>query len=454
MRSNRNINKTNDSRSETGPIRPTPDDTARLEMALSLFRRGLKLLPLAPRGKNPYSRLLPMNADGARNWKSLVENPADEERVKEWFKEDPRCNFGIIAGSCSEGLAFLDVDDRAVLSKLQLPITVMVETGRGFHVYFRADQSVSNMKGPWGELRAHELYVAAPGSVHPTGKVYKWVDGRSPADVEVAEWPEDLTDELKQLTKEMSHSKPTSRDTSKEQESKARNSIPRFTPFPFIELAKDEAAAFKILRAAGCKIVNQFENPVNELGKPFLCPLPGHQEHNPSAALWQTSGELIMLHDFHHRPESGWWTLPDVCAAVWSGSIERLSKGERAAWWIRSAADAGFVQLPEVNARVLPTGIYESTLRLYLGFCDLVAVHELYKPGQEGAPFSYRFARKWCDIGSDPTVQKGLAWLLGHGYIRMVRKGAPLGEGGGPRAAIFALVPPAMEPLDEETQAS
>ena len=80
---------------------------------------------------------------------------------------------------------------------------------------------------------------------------------------------------------------------------------------------------------------------VTRIGKAFCCPLPGHEERKPSAALWQRPGEPIMLIDFHMRPQQPdsaeyaaanpdidqeavtapqmHWMLPDVYAACKTG---------------------------------------------------------------------------------------------------------------------------------------
>ena len=100
------------------------------------------------------------------------------------------------------GIFVLDVDGKvgkASLVALQdkhgrLPKTVTVKTGKGRHLYFRCDGArVGNSAGRLGkgiDVRGDGGYVVAAGSVHVSGAVYRYVDGRGLEDIEVASAPE------------------------------------------------------------------------------------------------------------------------------------------------------------------------------------------------------------------------------------------------------------------------
>jgi len=82
---------------------------------------------------------------------------------------------------------------RLVKEHGNLPKTVTVETGKGYHRYFRGDgRKIRNSAGKIGEgldVRGDKGYVVGPGSVHPSGKVYRFKEGRALDQIDVAEAP-------------------------------------------------------------------------------------------------------------------------------------------------------------------------------------------------------------------------------------------------------------------------
>jgi putative DNA primase/helicase len=111
-----------------------------------------------------------------------------------------RWNLGVVCGP--SGLAVLDVDrdvdpDGACLELLgveELPQTPIVRTGRGrLQLYFRDPGGLTKKTKDGFELRVGEHQCVAPPSVHPdTGKVYEWLPGRAPWDVDLADLPAHL----------------------------------------------------------------------------------------------------------------------------------------------------------------------------------------------------------------------------------------------------------------------
>ena len=92
---------------------------------------------------------------------------------------------------------------KASLKELQaehgrLPRTVTVKTGNGRHLYFRsAGGRVGNSAGRLGkgiDVRGDGGYVVGAGSVHSSGAIYRYVDGRALGEIEVASAPEWLID--------------------------------------------------------------------------------------------------------------------------------------------------------------------------------------------------------------------------------------------------------------------
>jgi hypothetical protein len=173
-----------------------------------LYTKGLWLLPIGP-DKKPYFNLLP-RVEGKAAWKPLQTHRVDANTVCRWFQEAPDCNVGII---CGNGLLVVDVDGdkgRTTQSALpQLPRTVTAITGRdegGMHFYFRlkpgrwernaAGTELHNSGGI--DLQCDGNYVVAPPSLHPEGRRYRWADGLSPDEIEIADAPEWLYDFLEE----------------------------------------------------------------------------------------------------------------------------------------------------------------------------------------------------------------------------------------------------------------
>ncbi|MCG2794581.1 MAG: bifunctional DNA primase/polymerase [Actinomycetia bacterium] len=130
------------------------------------------MLPLKPRSKEPHAALL-KNLHGSARWKPLAESPATPADVDRWQEYDPALNFGIITGPPSR-LAVLDVDYPEKMPLQHFPIPPpFVSTGRGFHLYFR-DDDTRTRRLPFGELKGSGGYVVCPPSCHPDGSHYFW----------------------------------------------------------------------------------------------------------------------------------------------------------------------------------------------------------------------------------------------------------------------------------------
>jgi hypothetical protein len=136
-------------------------------------------------------------------------------RRRGWLEEDirgddprlPRARtVGNIGIKATNELAVVDIDDVKTLERLQraglLPKTFTVRTGSGgFHLYYWAEflgrkivfnapptADIPQNERHLGEVQCGDVYVVAPGSLHPNGKKYVIVD-----DIPIATLtPEDL----------------------------------------------------------------------------------------------------------------------------------------------------------------------------------------------------------------------------------------------------------------------
>ncbi|MET4320317.1 putative DNA primase/helicase [Bradyrhizobium sp. RT5a] len=135
--------------------------------------------------------------------RGLKDATTDRKIIRRWWTANPDANIGIATGKISN-LVVIDVDGEdgkkslLVLVKKhgKLPRTPKVTTGNGVHYYLRpGNKPVSNSVGRLGkgiDIRGDGGYVVAPGSVHRSGKLYKFVPGRDLNDIEIAKIPKSL----------------------------------------------------------------------------------------------------------------------------------------------------------------------------------------------------------------------------------------------------------------------
>lgn len=383
-----------------------------LKEALDAVRRGWAVLPLVPGGKEPLSTLLPKDRFGKPSWRLLALQPATEAEIRTWFTREPNLNLGIILGEASGGLVVVDVD-RKPAKPLHLPPTVVVNTARGAHYYFRASKSVQTLKTSWGELRGENAYVVVSGR-HPAGVPYLWGECCSPAEIDVADLPEDLlqTAEEEAMEQRKARQKNPGRVSNKQYTGNRLPSPGSEVTFDYLDWVTREDVALSIIRACGV------EKP--QLGKAFKCVLPGHSERKASASLYRHADNVIQYRDWHMKDGAAWFSLSEIFASVTAGRVMRLGPGERVVWLIRALIHCGYLKAPSVWAPKLPADVKPVIADVYNGFRLLVAVRHLYNGAADGTMFSWRFASSWCGR-SERHTGESIRWLLKHGYLRQVQ---------------------------------
>jgi DNA-binding transcriptional ArsR family regulator len=164
-----------------------------LYLALEAAASGLAVLPL--QGKEPTTGATPNGYENASR---------DRSRIGAMFNRSGKraTGYGIATGAAS-GIV-VDIDGPAGLEeakRLGLTSGYVVKTGRpeggGFHLYFTLEPGTevkSRKLAPGLELKGEGAYVVGPGSLHPSGAVYRVVrDGKpSPAPPCLLEPPRDL----------------------------------------------------------------------------------------------------------------------------------------------------------------------------------------------------------------------------------------------------------------------
>jgi replicative DNA helicase len=189
----------------TGPARTVSivsDDDARrtelLEAALAHAARGWPVHRC--KGKKPLTDDWPTAAS------------TDGKVVTDWWAASA-ANIGVVTGSRS-GIVVLDVDidpekgidGEGTLAGLialhgPLPDTVEARTGRGGrHLYFRHPghpvKTRAGSLGPGLDVRGDGGQVIVPPSRHPNGTHYVWAAGHAPGEIELAEMPAWLENEV------------------------------------------------------------------------------------------------------------------------------------------------------------------------------------------------------------------------------------------------------------------
>lgn len=128
--------------------------------------------------KHPIGSLVPNGVKDATK---------DLAVIRRWWRQYPNANIAVATGAPS-GVFVLDVDGpegEAALAALEaqnapLPVTYMVRTGKGRHIYFQHLPGLKNSVrfAPGLDTRSDGGYVVGPGSVHANGSVYEAIPVR------------------------------------------------------------------------------------------------------------------------------------------------------------------------------------------------------------------------------------------------------------------------------------
>jgi DNA-binding transcriptional ArsR family regulator len=150
------------------------------DLARALHERGANVIPLLSGSKEPAGR-----------WAHWATHPQDWPDVERLFAgADPHANIAALGGihSAAVGddwgyLALLDCDSREALDmgRALVKATLGADSltsvsARGGHIWLRTPWPLKSARWAGGELRGYRSYVVAPGSVHPSGILYRWAN--------------------------------------------------------------------------------------------------------------------------------------------------------------------------------------------------------------------------------------------------------------------------------------
>lgn len=160
---------------------------------MPLIERGIPIIPLKPKSKNPATEHAAKDAT------------TDRELIESWNRQNKNFNVGAVATPSTFWM--LD-DDRGDLAKRiesetehEYPVTYTVKSRKGFHYYFKqtpASLKMGNLRcaDKHGEIfsaRVDNMYVVGAGSIHPGGGAYDVINDAPIADAPdwLIEWLED-----------------------------------------------------------------------------------------------------------------------------------------------------------------------------------------------------------------------------------------------------------------------
>lgn len=142
---------------------------------------GIAVIPVRYRDKRPDHALLPRDTAGDPTWEPFKNALPSPDDLRRWFAKPN--NYGVVAGW--RHLMILDFDDAGEYSKWRLWASrvggqprfiaenaFQVTTSRGVHVYLRCETPGANRKAGKIDIK-YRGYVLGPGSVHPTGAIYR-----------------------------------------------------------------------------------------------------------------------------------------------------------------------------------------------------------------------------------------------------------------------------------------
>jgi hypothetical protein len=138
--------------------------------------QGFSVIPLKEKDKKP----------NIPSWLEYSKEKPQPSEIQKWLDAGLFQNVGIVCGAVSNNLVVIDIDDKNIITELNISIEKItqegywiVETGKGFHIYAKHKEDPGNLTKDDKlhiEYRANGGYVVAPPSIHPSGKQYVFLN--------------------------------------------------------------------------------------------------------------------------------------------------------------------------------------------------------------------------------------------------------------------------------------
>lgn len=185
------------------------------EAAKSLIELGMPIIPLCPHDHQHMSsnHVAKCKCAGKtpliKDWQTHFETT--EENLQEWVKTFKSFNIGLPLGEIS-GYVGIDVDGEEGVRLLRemaqnnIPGTWEFTTGAGSRLLYTIPAGIRTKKFKQAGNGAHQecallcagQQTVMPPSIHASGKVYTWITGHSPWDIDCAIAPQWLISLIKQ----------------------------------------------------------------------------------------------------------------------------------------------------------------------------------------------------------------------------------------------------------------
>jgi hypothetical protein len=156
-------------------------------------------------------------------------------------------------------------------------------------------------------------------------------------------------------------------------------------------------------------------------GAQELCRLPGHKGH--WAGVYVGRGGDVLYECRASEGAAPVLTLPQVRASVAYGCVTRLKDengngqaSEHVTWRLRALWEVGAIEPLEILHVDLPKNAPMAARRVYERLLLLLGLKKHVWPDAMGTTCSWRFGAAWFEV-NERTAQKGMAWLLAHGYV-------------------------------------
>lgn len=140
-----------------------------------LVNLGFCVFPLRKHSKKPIPGM---------HWLGLQKSRPTQRLIDQWLELYPHTNWAIVTGKIS-GIVIVDIDGpdgeahvRQVAGEEAL-YTASVRTANGVHLYYQhpGGEPIANAVRLFDQVdvRGDGGYVVAPGSLHPSGMGYNWI---------------------------------------------------------------------------------------------------------------------------------------------------------------------------------------------------------------------------------------------------------------------------------------
>jgi hypothetical protein len=399
-----------------------------LQCAMTYREQGFSVIPLPPGRKKPP----------ILKWEPYQTSYPSVEELEQWFIRP--YNLAVITGMLSRVLV-VDVDlphGFASLEALELPrdIPTVTTPSGGRHYYFQRPLDLdlpflTHKLLPGIELKGEGAYAVIPpseltsyikqGLSVPCSGPYLWEDDFDPRHLREAlpELPPALVQcwqaadhrACKRHPDRSGHSSQTYAQKGHSSLMTSSNGFVREGPLGSLGKLGLDALVHAFEVAWRCAHFLGLSKSLDDIGHTFHCPLPGHEECNPSATLCRGRDDPLIFHDWHERSGRKYYLLPEVFYAIITGKVpQKLPRVSLATWRIRLLLAAGVLAPAIVELKPLPHNASRTLRKVYDGFKLLLQCKWLYEPGEPTA-FAEHFAAAWSDVGRNQANEATRALL-------------------------------------------